>query len=179
MKNAQETPGRDGVPRHRLDWRRRGLSASTERVAIAVLEALMSDEDDAGRLVPADPEMCQRAVGVLGDTVGRGSSDLRRGFGVLAFLMEWLPLFVIRVPSRASNLPLDKRVAYLEALESSRLGWLSMLFVAFKVPLCIPAFEEGAELAATGYDRPDTVTRRPRAALPMAPRQVAEGGSLA
>lgn len=160
MENAQETPGRDGVPRHRLDWRRRGLSASTTRVAYAVLEAIMSDEDDAGRLVPGSPEMCTRAVGVLGDTVGRGSSDLRRGFAVLAFFMEWLPLLVIGAPSRASNLPLDRRVAYLEALESSRVGWFSMLFVAFKVPMCIPAFEEGEELATTGLDRPTTIARR-------------------
>lgn len=160
MQKAQETPGRDGVPQHRLDWRRRGLSASTERVAYAVLEAIMSDEDDEGQLVPGDAEMCARAVGVLGDTVGRGSTDLRRGFAVLAFLMEWLPLVVIGAASRASSLPLDRRVAYLEALESSRVGWFSMLFVAFKVPMCIPAFEETEELAATGYDRPDTVARR-------------------
>jgi hypothetical protein len=164
MEKAQETPGRDGVPEHRLDWRRRGLSASAERVAYAVLEAIMSDEDDDGRLVPGAPEMCARAVGVLGDTVGRGSSDLRRGFGVLAFLMEWLPLVVIGKPSRATSLPLAERVRYLEALESSKVGWFSMLFVAFKVPMCIPAFEEGEELASTGFDRPDTVARR---SLPM------------
>ena len=37
-----------------------------------------------------------------------------------------------------------RRVAYLGALEESRVGWFSMLFIAFKVPMCIPAFEEAA-----------------------------------
>jgi hypothetical protein len=59
-----------------------------------------------------------------------------------------------------SRLPLERRVAYLEALESSRVGLLAMLLVAFKVPLSIPAFEEGDELASTGFDRPTTASRR-------------------
>ncbi len=45
-----------------------------------------------------------------------------------------------------------------------------MLLVAFKVPLCIPAFEEGPELASTGFDRPSTTARR---RLPQAPRDAA------
>lgn len=155
------------MARHRLDWRRRGLSPFSERVALAVIEAVMSDEDAEGRLVPGRPEMCARAVAVLGDTVGRGSADLRRGFGVLAFFMEMLPLFVVGAPSRMSRLPLDRRLAYLEALEGSRIGWLPMLLVAFKVPMCIPAFEETEELGETGFDRPTTVARR---ALPVAGR---------
>ena len=49
---------------------------------------------------------------------------------------------------------------YLEALEASKIGWFPLLLVAFKVPLCFPAFEEGDELRETGFDRPDTVARR-------------------
>jgi hypothetical protein len=65
-----------------------------------------------------------------------------------------------------SRLPLGRRVAYLEALEGSRIGLLSMLLLAFKVPLCIPAFEEGEELLSTGFDRATTATRRRLPALP-------------
>lgn len=148
------------VAEHRLDWKRNGISPHAERVAVAVLEAVLCDEDDQGHLVPPDPETCARSVAILADMLGRGSGDLRRGFGVLAFLMEWLPLFLIGAPSRMSALPLERRLAYLEALESSRVGWFPMLLVAFKVPLCIPAFEEGRELAETGFDRPTTASRR-------------------
>ena len=160
MRDGANPPERNEIARHRLDWGRRGLTDRSRRVAFAVIEAIMSDEDDEGRLVPAGPELCARAVAWLDDSLGRSSADLRRGFTLLAFAMEWLPLFVIGAPSRASSLPLERRLAYLEALESSRIGWLSMLLVAFKVPLAIPAFEEGDELASTGFDRPDTVARR-------------------
>ena len=62
------------------------------------------------------------------------------------------------------GLSIDERVRYLEALEQSRIGLLSMLFVAFKVPLSLTAFEEGEELRMTGFNRESTVARR---RLPM------------
>jgi hypothetical protein len=61
-----------------------------------------------------------------------------------------------------SRLSLEKRLAYFEALEASRIGLISMLFVSFKVPLCIPAFEQEELLRTTGFDRPSTVARRRR-----------------
>ncbi len=149
-----------GSPAERLDWKRPGLSPGRRRVAQAVIEALLADEDEAGALVPGSPSACRRAVDWLDDAIGRSSLDLRRGFAVISFVMEWLPIFIIGAPSRMSRLPLDRRVAYLEALETSRLGLLPMLLVAFKVPLAIPAFEEGEELALTGFDRPSTTARR-------------------
>jgi hypothetical protein len=144
----------------RLDWGRSGLSPWQRRVAVAVTEAVLADEGAGGDLVPGDAAACERAARWMDDALGRSSADLRRGFWVLSLLLEWLPPFLIRAPSRMSRLPLARRVAYLEALESSRVGLLSMLLVAFKVPLCIPAFEEGAELSATGFDRPGTASRR-------------------
>jgi hypothetical protein len=137
-----------------------GLSTWQRRLASAVVEALLADEDARGELVPGSPEACERGVGWLDASLGGSSSDLRRGFLVLSLLMEWLPLFVIGAPSRMSRLPLARRITYLEALESSRVGLLAMLLVAFKVPMCIAAFEEGDELASTGYDRPDIRARR-------------------
>lgn len=172
MKDGVNAEERSGIERHRLDWGRSGLTDRSRRVAYAVIEAIMSDEDDEGRLVPGRPEVCARSVAWLDDSLGRSSPDLRRGFAVLAFLMEWLPLFVIGAASRTSNLPLDRRLAYLEALESSRIGWLPMLLVSFKVPLALPAFEEPEELARTGFDRPSLVARRKLAVTMGAPERV-------
>ena len=97
--------------------------------------------------IPRDA--CDRACSAFDHAVGRSGPDLRRGFAVLSFVLEWLPLLVVGAPSRMSKLPMDWRIAYLEALESSRIGLLAMLMVAFKVPLCIPAFEEGDEVRLT------------------------------
>jgi len=148
-----------------LDRPKRGLSARSRRIAYAVTEALLCDEDAQGALVPANSETCTRAVAGLDDSLGRSSADLRRGFAVLAVIMEMLPLFVMGVPRRMSRLSLEQRLAYLEALEGSQVGLLSMLLVAFKIPLCVPAFEEGAELISTGFDR-ETLSARRR--LPIA-----------
>ena len=158
-----------GDPPQKGATHRGGLSAFQRRVASAVVEALLADEDDRGELVPGGVEACARGVRWLDDALGRSSADLRRGFWVLSILMEWLPLFVIAAPSKMSRLPLARRIAYLEALEASRIGLLSMLLVAFKVPMCIPAFEEGEELASTGFDRPSISARR---RLPQAPHDV-------
>jgi hypothetical protein len=151
---------------HPLDWKRRGLRPGQRRVVYAVAEALLADEGPDGELVPGPAGACERAVAGLDDSLGRSSSDLRRGFSVLCVAMEWLPLFIIGAPSRTSRLPLERRIQYLEALESHRIGLLIMLLVAFKVPLCITAFEEGDELALTGFDRPSTTSRR---RLPVQP----------
>jgi len=144
----------------RLDWPRRGFSARTRRVALAAAEAILADLDGAGEIVPGSPSACERAVDAFDRAAGRSSPDLRRGFAILGFLLEWLPLFIIGAFGPMSRLPIAQRVRYLEALEEHRIGVFPMLLVAFKVPLCIPAFEEGEELALTGLDRPDTVARR-------------------
>jgi len=149
-----------GAPVDRLDWPTHGLSGRARRVIVAYAEAMFADEDAEGRIVAASPLVCERAVSWLDHSVGRASADLRRGIGVLTLLLELLPLFVIGTFSRMSRLPIAERVRYLEALEASRLGLLSMLFVAFKVPMSIAAFEEGEELASTGFDRPSTTSRR-------------------
>ena len=142
------------------DTPRGGLSAMGHRVAWAAAEAILCDEDDTGALVSPGPGVCDRAVRGLDESLARSSPDLKRGFWVLSVLLEFLPFFVILTPRRMTSLPLARRLAYLEALESHRVGLLSMLLVAFKVPLCVPAFEEGEELRGTGFDRATLSTRR-------------------
>lgn len=148
---------------------RHGLSKRGRRILVAVAEALLCDEDATGALVPPLKATCARAADALSMSVGMASGDLRRGYAVLLTLIELLPLFVIGAPGRMSRLPLHRRVAYLEALETSRIGLLSMLFVAVKVPLCIPLFEEAEALALTGFDRPSINARRALAVLPASP----------
>lgn len=171
---ARSRDARDAAEEDRLDWKRSGFSPRTRAVAFAVAEALLSDEDDDCNVVPGSPETCARAVDALDRAAGRSSPDLRRGFLVLALLMQWLPLVVIGVASRATRLSIEDRVRYLSALEASRFGLFSMLLVAFKVPLCIPAFEEAAEFATIGIDRPDPAARRrlPIATAERAPEPV-------
>ncbi len=138
----------------------RGLPPRAERVARAAIEAMLADEDAAGRLILPPTATCDRAVDWLTHAAGVASGDLRRGLRVLAFFLQMLPLVVIGVPRRMTSLSLADRIRYLEALEAHRFGLFAMLAMAFKVPMCIAAFEEGDELASTGFDRPDTVTRR-------------------
>lgn len=139
---------------------RRGLSRRAERVAWAAMEAMLADEDAAGNLVPGSAAACERGVMWLTLATGQASGDVRRGFGLLTFCLQWLPLFVIGAPRRMTSLSLAERIRYLEALETHRIGLLAMLMLAFKVPMGIAAFEEGEELRSTGFDRADTTSRR-------------------
>ncbi len=151
---------------HRLDPPLYGLPRWGRRITFSLAEALLADEDDAGVIEPAPPALAERAVEWLDRSIGRGSATLRVGFTVLALLVELLPLVVLGTPRRMSRLPIARRVAYLEALEASRLGLLTMIAVAFKVPLVLAAFEAPEELRSIGYDRGDITARR----LPKAPR---------
>lgn len=147
------------------DWNRRAFSASGRVTIHALVEALFSDEDPDTGLRPARPELAERVVDEFDVMIGAGSIDLRRGFSFLVLAIEWLPLFVIGAFSRASRLPLARRLAYLQALEHSRIGLITMLFVGLKLPLTMLAFETGPELRLTGFDRPSLGSRR---SLPMA-----------
>ncbi|HVY45560.1 MAG TPA: hypothetical protein VHB21_06750 [Minicystis sp.] len=143
-----------------LDWPARGLSARSREVAFAAAEAILADEDEHGALVPGPRAMCELGVDALDHSVGRSSADLRRGYAVLTLALEWLPLFFIGAFSRMTRLSLERRVAYLTRLEESKIGLFAMLFVAIKVPLCIPAYEDPDALAETGFDRPSLTSRR-------------------
>lgn len=138
----------------------RGLSPRAERVARAAIEAVLTDEDAAGNLVPPPRATCDRAVDWLTSSAAFASGDLRRGLSFLTFLLQLLPIVIIGVPSRMTSLSLADRIRYLEALETHRIGLFAMLAIAFKVPMSIAAFEEGAELRSTGFDRPSTTSRR-------------------
>src|SRR5690349_14883054 len=94
------------------DWGRRAFGSGQRRAIAALAEALFSDETAAG-LVPAPAALVERVAGEFDLLVGAGSTDLRRGFKLLAFLVEWGPLLILGQFSRASRLPLARRLAYL------------------------------------------------------------------
>jgi hypothetical protein len=180
VEAARPTPD-DPFPAgaHPLDWRRSGLDALGKRVCRAFAEAALADEDERGELVPPSDELLDRVVHKLDLWLGTGSAQLKFGFVALVLAMESLPLAIIRSPKRMSNLPLRERLRYLEKLEESKNGMLSMLLVAFKVPLLTSAYEEGELLRETGFDRPTLASRRgaSHAARPgAAKRPVTEGG---
>jgi hypothetical protein len=147
------------VPEIRRDWGRRAFSPGRKRALAAIVEAMFSDEDENG-LIPASRVLTERVVDEFDLLVGAGSSDLRRGFGLLALIVEWLPILVLRDFSRASRLPLARRLAYLHGLEHAKIALVATLFVAFKLPLTMIAYELEPELALTGFDRPTISTVR-------------------
>jgi len=124
-----------------------------------LVEAMFSDENEQG-LVPASPELVARVTDEFDLLIGAGSGDLSRGYRIVLWLIEWLPLFVMGVFSRASRLPLERRLAYLQRLEQSKMARLATLLVAFKLPFTILAFEQGPELRLTGFDRESLSSRR-------------------
>ena len=141
------------------DWGRRALSPARRRTIAAVAEALFCTENERG-LVPAPRELTERITDEFDLLIGAGSPDLRRGFRLFGWLVEWLPLFFLGVLSRASRLPLDRRLAYLERLEHARWGLFAALLVSFKIPLTFIAFEQEPELRVTGFDRETISTSR-------------------
>lgn len=148
------------------DWGRRAFSPFAQTVLRSVIDALFSDEDPDAGLRPARPELAERVLEEFDLFIGAGSVDLRRGFSLLVIAIEWLPLFMIGAFSRASRLPLARRIAYLQALEHARWGLLTMLFVGVKLPLTMIAYETGPELRSTGFDRPSLASRRTLRILP-------------
>jgi hypothetical protein len=155
------TPSLDDVHSAK-DWERLGLSDSGRRAASAAIEAMLTDR--AGELLPPAADWVARVVRSYDLSIGACSLQVRLGVRVLVALLEWLPLVVLGEASRMSRLPLKRRIDYLEALEAHAFAPLTMLLVATKVPMLVPAFESGEPLRLTGYDRETTASRRK---LPM------------
>src|SRR4051812_32770378 len=120
-----------GSPASR-DWGRRAFSKNQRRIVSALVQALFSSESD-GTLAPAPPALSDRVTDEFDLMIGAGSTDLRRGFRILVWLIEWLPIVVLGAASRASRLSLARRLSYLDRLEHAKLGLLATLLIAFKI----------------------------------------------
>ncbi|MSP24999.1 MAG: hypothetical protein EXR75_07515 [Myxococcales bacterium] len=147
------------------DWERPGLSERKKRIARAAIEAFLADREpadtgDGSGLVVPDAAWCERNVRSFDLHIGACSTLLRFALGMLVVLLEWLPIVIVGRASRMSRLSLEERIRYLEALERHRVSWFALLFIGTKLPMLFAAFEEGAPLASTGFDRRTTQTRR-------------------
>lgn len=128
----------------------------------AFVEAMLSDADDSGRVVEPDGAWVDRVVDEYDKTIGADSAMVRAGIAALTAALESLPALVIGTPHRMSQLPLAERVAYLEAVEGSRIGLVASMLQSIKIPVVMIAYDEGQALALTGFDRPDRGTGRGR-----------------
>jgi hypothetical protein len=144
---------------HTRDWGRRAFSPRRKLALSAIVEAMFSDEDEVG-LHPAPAALTERVVDEFDLLIGAGSGDLGRGFRILSWIVEWAPIFMIGVFSRASKLPLGLRVSYLHKLEHAKIALVATLLVAFKLPLTMLVYELAPDLHATGFDRPTIASRR-------------------
>jgi hypothetical protein len=144
------------------EWGRPGLNSGGRDIAYAAIEGLLCDfsTSKAGELSPPDENWCARVVDDYAISLGYLAWPTRLGIRFLIRLVEWLPLVVSGRASRMSRLKLPERVAYLEGLENHRWALLTMLLIATKVPMTLSAYEQGEPLRMTGFDRPDTVSRR-------------------
>ena len=70
-------------------------------------------------------------------------------------------------PRGLSELTLRERVDILSRAEASKSGWLSIAVVGLKVPFTMVAYERGANLKLTGFDR-ETIST-PRGNVPIPP----------
>src|SRR5579859_4634763 len=135
----------EGGSRDSREWGRRVLSPARRKTIYALVEALFATEDENG-LAPAPQRLAERVTDEFDLLIGAGSPDLRRGYRFIAWLIEWLPIVMMGVFSRASRLPIARRLTYLDRLEHAKIGLLATLLVGFKLPLTFIAFEQAPEL---------------------------------
>lgn len=148
------------------DWGRPGLTRRARAVARATAEAALADRSsDANALVAPDGAWLDRIVDEYDAALGQASRPIRMGVNALLVAFDYfaVPLCGRLAPMRRRSMA--ERLDYLERVENHAVGAVTMAWIAIKVPLLVSAFEEGEPLAATGYDRPSTASRR----LPIHP----------
>jgi predicted dinucleotide-utilizing enzyme len=121
---------------------------------------MLADANERGESVPPQAGLVDRVVEEVDYMIGAGSADIHRGFEVLCRAINRSPTLVLASVSTLSELPLAERIEVLQRLESSRIGIISTLLVAFKIPISMAAYEVGPELEMTGFDRKDTTVAR-------------------
>ncbi len=140
------------------EWGRRVLSKRERRIVLAAVEAMLADGHD--HPIAADRAWCERIVDDYDLAVGNSSGLVRGAITGFIRALNWLPAVAIGRPMPLTALPLRDRIRYLDALERHRWAPFTMLLIACKVPMLVPAFDAGEPLASTGFDRPTSASRR-------------------
>jgi len=157
---------------------RRGLDRESRFIVQAFCEALLSDEDDRGRVLAPPASVVDRVMAEYDLMVGAGSLTLRAGMKALARMLNRLPAVVLGEWVPMTELTLPERIVYLEALENSRVGLMATAVIAFKIPLSMLAYEQGEGLALMGFERPTIQTPRGDVPIPEPrPWDVGDGGT--
>jgi hypothetical protein len=138
------------------------FAPSTRAIVTAFVEAMGADDGPDGSREPA-PLRAEKTTWIVDEVEqwsSSGSPSIRLGLRGLFWVVDLLPLFVLGLFSRASRLPLSERIAYYEAVEASPIGLLATALVGLKIPVVALLYEEGPELAETGFDRPSLMSLR-------------------
>ena len=146
---------------------RRGLDTESRFVVRAFCEALLSDEDDKGRVLAPASDIVDRVMEAYDLLIGAGSLTLRSGIRVLARVVNRLPTVVLGEFAPMTDLTLPERIRYLEALENARVGLLATTVIALKMPLSMIAYEQPEGIALMGLERPTIQTPRGNVPIPQ------------
>lgn len=173
--NPDETFFVDDLPPSAADWGRSGVSAGGLRVATAAAEAFLCERDGAGGVRAPRAQWVRQIVEQYDVSIGHASLTVRMGMRIILTLVEWMPVVLLRRWSRFTRLPLAERLTYLERMEAHPHGLVASVSYALKVPLLIPAFEEGEALVMTGFDRESIVSAGRLVGGPSAGRESRDG----
>jgi len=144
---------------------RRGLDHASRFIVRAFCEALLSDENERGRVIAPAADLVDRVVENYDLLIGAGSVTLRAGIKGLVRVLNRLPAVVLgeRVPMTELTLP--ERIVFLGALEDSRIGLMATAVIALKIPLSMIAYEQPEGLAWMRFERPSI--QSPRGDVPI------------
>jgi hypothetical protein len=145
---------------------RRGLDRQSRFIVRAFCEALLSDEDERGRVLAPPAALVDQVIEEFDLLVGVGSLTLRAGMKALAHMVNRLPTLVLGELVPMTGLTLPERVVFLDALENSRVGLMATAVIAFKIPLSMLAYEQSEGLALMGFERPTIQTPRGNVPIP-------------
>ena len=157
------------------EHRRPGFDAKGRRIVRAFCEAMLSDEDERGKLVAPSASLVDRVLDEYDRMLGAGSLTVRNGMRALTRIVNRLPLVVLGTTTPMTELTLPERVVYLDALENARVGLMATALVALKLPVTMLAYEQGELLASLGFERESIPTPRGDVPIPV-PRPWDEGG---
>jgi len=144
----------------------RAFAAPLRPVVAALVEAMLADNGPDGHPRPPPPADVARIVDDFDDWIAHAGPRLTAALSAALLALDLAPPALRLRPGRLRSLPLAERIELLERMENHPSTLVTMLFVAVKIPLTLVLYEEGDQLATTGFDRPSLAHRRRLATVP-------------
>ena len=142
------------------------LSAREQEIAEAVCEALLSDRDDVGGYLPPTASTVTDATVQLDRFLTATTTRTRLAFRGILHVIQVSPTALLHTTQRFTALTLRERIDALTRAEHSQTGWLAIALMGLKVPLTMAAYEQGNNLALTGFERHEITTPRGTSKIP-------------